>query len=248
MVEVFCYQHHIGKYEDSTRSLSLIQHGAYLRLIHLYYKLVGKLPNDMRALCRMLSCQSKAERDAVAYAVAEFFSVGEDGFLRNRGAEKELQRITKVSEENRRKANAKWLKDKKTHDATALQKHIPKQCREDANSSTHQLINSSTEDISLSVLSKNRFEEWWNIFPKQRIGSKQKALAAYEKALRRATEEEIHDGTKRYAASREVRAGYAKGAAAWLNDDRWTSDYSDQHGKQQRSEEIKQQLQEWVDS
>jgi uncharacterized protein YdaU (DUF1376 family) len=147
MVEIFCYQHHIGKYDDSTSGLSLIQHGAYCRLLQRYYKLVGKLPNDIRAICRMLSCQSKAERDAVAYAVAEFFTVGEDGFLRNRGAEKELQRITNVSEENRRKANLKWLKDKETRNAAALPEHMPRLCPEDANSSTHQLINSLKENI-----------------------------------------------------------------------------------------------------
>ena len=27
-----------------------------------------------------------------------------------------------------------------------------------------------------------------------------------------------------YAASNEVRRGFAKGAAAWLNDDRWATD------------------------
>jgi len=30
------------------------------------------------------------------------------------------------------------------------------------------------------------------------------------------------EGVKNYVGSREVQDGYAKGAAAWLNDDRWT--------------------------
>ena len=33
-------------------------------------------------------------------------------------------------------------------------------------------------------------------------------------------------GTRAYAASEEVKKGYAKGAAAWLKDDRYNNDYS----------------------
>lgn len=228
MSEVFCYQHNIDKYDSATKSLSLLQHGAYLRLIQLYYKTVGKLPNEIKSLCRMLSCQSKAERDAVAYAVAEFFTVGEDGFLRNSGAENELQRITKLSEENRRKANIKWLKEKKTRHAAAKPKHMPEGCRDDAN---YQLSTKNyIEDTPLPPKGEpekiNRFDEWWSVFPKQRAGSKAKARQAYLKALTRDTEENIHEGTRQYSGSDEVARGFAKGAAAWLNDDRWLNDYS----------------------
>jgi len=45
------------------------------------------------------------------------------------------------------------------------------------------------------------------------------------KALTRATEKEIMDGLEAYRTSSEVTRGFAKGAAAWLNDDRWTSKY-----------------------
>lgn len=70
------------------------------------------------------------------------------------------------------------------------------------------------------------FSEFWEIFPKQRIGNQEKAEKAYRKALTRATPEQIHKGLLAYAGSAEVSGGFAKGAAAWLNDDRWTSDYS----------------------
>lgn len=69
------------------------------------------------------------------------------------------------------------------------------------------------------------FEEFWMLFPKQRAGSKAKALAAYRQALKRASHDEIMGGLKAYVESDEVARGFAKGAAAWLNDDRWTCDY-----------------------
>jgi hypothetical protein len=51
------------------------------------------------------------------------------------------------------------------------------------------------------------------------------AFNAYLKATQRASEEEINEAVIRYAGSDEVARGYAKGAAAWLNDDRWKSIY-----------------------
>jgi hypothetical protein len=75
---------------------------------------------------------------------------------------------------------------------------------------------------------KDKFDEFWDLYPKQRAGSKAKAHASYMKVLKekRATEEHLLAKVKEYAKSREVREGFAKGCAAWLNDDRFNSDYN----------------------
>lgn len=98
--------------------------------------------------------------------------------------------------------------------------------------------NSLSPSPSLSLIKKNTkkenqdcmqgFETFWESFPKQRRGSKDKAKSAYTAALNRAPSEEIQKGVVAYARSEEVSKGFAKGAAAWLNDDRWTSDYGPQ--------------------
>lgn len=71
------------------------------------------------------------------------------------------------------------------------------------------------------------FAEFWSVYPKQRAGSKEKALKAYIKAIdeRKAEPPQILNACKCYAESREVLEGYAKGCAAWLNDDRYLCDY-----------------------
>jgi hypothetical protein len=69
------------------------------------------------------------------------------------------------------------------------------------------------------------FLEFWKLYPRQRRGNKQKSHQAWLKALGRSSSGEIITGLHDYLASNEVRDGYAKGAAAWLNDDRWKSDY-----------------------
>lgn len=72
------------------------------------------------------------------------------------------------------------------------------------------------------------FDDFWDVFPRQRRGSKQNAKKAYIKAIKekRATEQQILQGAKNYGQSDEVARGYAKGTAAWLNDNRWANDYS----------------------
>ena len=71
---------------------------------------------------------------------------------------------------------------------------------------------------------QSMFDLFWNNFPSQRKGSKDKAFHAYKKALTRTTEEIIHEAVIRYSTCDDVKRGFAKGAAAWLNDDRWTDE------------------------
>jgi uncharacterized protein YdaU (DUF1376 family) len=226
MKSVFCYQHNIEKYNDDTAGMSLIQHGAYRRLLDAYYKTQARLPQNHKELCRIVGCCGRAEMEAVKYIVLRFFTVGDDGFLRQNGAEKELARILSLSEENRRKAYAKHLKYNKTGVAAAHATAVPEGMPEPCQLSTinYQLRETLTTTTILKAAPEG-FERFWEQFPKQRKGNKEKALSAYRNAIKRSTEEEIHEGTVRYAASDEVLRGFAKGAAAWLNDDRWRNEY-----------------------
>lgn len=72
------------------------------------------------------------------------------------------------------------------------------------------------------------FIQFWSVYPKQRAGNKQKAFSAYKRAIKdgRATAEQINRVAEIYSVSDEVKRGYAKGAEAWLNDDRFNIDYS----------------------
>lgn len=75
---------------------------------------------------------------------------------------------------------------------------------------------------------KEPFDEFWAVYPKQRIGNKDKARAAFVQAVKRTgkTPQEITDKAAEYAASEEVARGFAKGAQSWLNDDRFLRNYA----------------------
>ncbi|MBO4675252.1 MAG: hypothetical protein J5601_04105, partial [Elusimicrobiaceae bacterium] len=71
------------------------------------------------------------------------------------------------------------------------------------------------------------FEDFWQVYPKQRVGNKDKARAAFFAAISRTNTpaEQIIAKAEEYANSDEVARGFAKGAQAWLNDDRYLRNY-----------------------
>ena len=84
------------------------------------------------------------------------------------------------------------------------------------------------------------FMKFWVDHPRDRRGSKAKAWSAWKQALKRASETDILTGHADYCRSDESR-DYPKGAAAWLNDDRWTVNYRALH-----KPTANEQLQDWV--
>lgn len=71
------------------------------------------------------------------------------------------------------------------------------------------------------------FNRFWELYPRQRRGSKEEAFKAWNKALKREdiTPEQILAVVEIYANSDEVKRGYAKGCAAWLNGSCFLNEY-----------------------
>ena len=68
----------------------------------------------------------------------------------------------------------------------------------------------------------SQFEEFWSVYPKR--ADKRTALSAWEKALGRASLEEILDGAARYRDDPNREEAYTKNASTWLNADAWAND------------------------
>lgn len=68
------------------------------------------------------------------------------------------------------------------------------------------------------------FEQWWELFPRYRRGSKGPARKKWLAIVRRkaATHDALLDGVRRYLAAGYGESHYACGAERWLNDERWT--------------------------
>ena len=143
--------------------------------------------------------------------------------------ENEIKSYKKFCKEQKQKIKSYWQKNKIADDTNVLPER---------NNQTEAETKTKAELDNLKKLNKKSepnpkppkpdlFEEFWQIYPKQRIGNKDKARAAFEAAVGRTktTPEQILAKAKEYALSDEVARGFAKGAQAWLNDDRYLRNY-----------------------
>lgn len=78
------YSHHIGDYLSATAHLTLLEHGAYRRLIDVYYIHESPLPADKKQVYRLVGARTREEKEAVDSVLSEFFEVDESGFRQNR--------------------------------------------------------------------------------------------------------------------------------------------------------------------
>jgi uncharacterized protein YdaU (DUF1376 family) len=94
------FEHHIGDYDADTSHLTWAEDMAYTRLLRLYYRREKPIPADVNDAARLVRAVSKAEKQAVAAVLSEFFVLGEDGWHQSR-ADAELERYRRKVEHNR---------------------------------------------------------------------------------------------------------------------------------------------------
>ena len=101
--QVNFYKHHIGDYAKKTVHLSMLEHGAYLLLLHAYYGTEKPLPMD--SLYRIARAHTGAERAAVDSVVAQFWKKTDAGLINGRAfAEIEhASELVVTAQENGRK-------------------------------------------------------------------------------------------------------------------------------------------------
>lgn len=78
------YSHHIGDYLSATAHLTLLEHGAYRRLIDVYYIHESPLPADKRQVYRLVGARTKEEKEAIDSVLEEFFEPSPDGWHQGR--------------------------------------------------------------------------------------------------------------------------------------------------------------------
>lgn len=103
------YEHHIGDYAKDAGHLSMLEEGAYRRLLDAYYTRERALPADLRDCCKLAKAASKAEREAVAYILREFFVLREDGHHQNR-ADEEIVRYADKRSKAKASIEKRWEK------------------------------------------------------------------------------------------------------------------------------------------
>lgn len=99
-----------GDYLKDTGRLTLLDHGAYLRLMLEYYATEEPLPADHAELFVIVAAVSSAEKAAVRKVADRYFPVGADGLRRNARADAEIakaQRRINTARQNGSKGGRK---------------------------------------------------------------------------------------------------------------------------------------------
>ena len=79
------FEFYAGDYLRDTTRLTLVDHGAYLRLLIAYYSEENPLPAELSELYVITCAVSKGDKDAVKRVAERFFPVSEDDGLRHKG-------------------------------------------------------------------------------------------------------------------------------------------------------------------
>jgi uncharacterized protein YdaU (DUF1376 family) len=119
------YPRYVGDYMSKTRSLSMLEHGAYTLLMDYYYSTNQPLDASASVLHRICSAFADTEQHAVASVLHQFF-VLRDGKYYHERIDDELIKRSKISISRKGAAHRRW--DKKqdaiayTSTATATDK------------------------------------------------------------------------------------------------------------------------------
>jgi uncharacterized protein YdaU (DUF1376 family) len=78
------YEHHLGDYMRDAAHLSMVEEGAYRRLIDSYYIREAPIPDDPDQIYKLARATTKTERNAVDYVLRQFFQLAADGWHQRR--------------------------------------------------------------------------------------------------------------------------------------------------------------------
>jgi len=207
-------------YMADTRHLTTTQHGAYLLLLMTAWRMPDcKLPDDDNLLARWAGLDYRNWRKMRPLIIDQFWKKDGHGKLQQNRLLDERKYADSRRRKNAEAGKASALKRKERHSTTVATKPQP-----DSNPHTHTLPIREDKDKSLPSL--KRWQDFKILYPKGRAGNWQKNESAYRSAIKRGfSEDEIYQGLLAYANSDEVARGFVKGAAAWLNDDRFKNTY-----------------------
>jgi uncharacterized protein YdaU (DUF1376 family) len=141
------YEKHIGDYIRDTVSLTMLEDGAYNRLIDQMYQSERPLPLDKKMVYRLARATAPAERKAVDFVLDTFFKLTEDGYEQKR-IRSEIERYQEKQRKAKASAEARWNRSKP--DANALQTHDASNMRTHSDGNAHQspVTSHQTPDIN----------------------------------------------------------------------------------------------------
>lgn len=214
-------------FEAKTSHLTIAEDGAYNRLLRICWMSPGcSMPLDEVWIMRRVRAHTDDEKDIVRTVLAEFFTAANGRYSNARLTQEWLaanDAHAKRKAAGSKGGKAKSLKDKEKTPSNA--QAMPKQPEPEPYTDIKERVTNVTP--KKVDAEPDPFEDFWQAYPHR--GGAKKGKAAARKAWTRATTAkvdrtepaEIIAAARAYHADRQVRSGYAKDPATWINQACW---------------------------
>jgi uncharacterized protein YdaU (DUF1376 family) len=205
-------------YEAKTAHLSLLEDGAYNRLLRLCWSMPNcELPDDDAWIMRRLRVRTDEERDAVLTVLTEYFTRA-NRTVSNKRMKEEFEHATSRHDAARlngmkggRKPKSLETKENDQSNGLADGKRKAKLNKANQNQNQNHINTAQCAD---------RFDEFWQSYPRK--VAKPTAAKAWAKAVKETEPQTIIDGLQRQAPSMAGKdPQYIPHPATWLNGKRW---------------------------
>jgi uncharacterized protein YdaU (DUF1376 family) len=229
------YPHHIGDYLKDTAHLTMVEDGAYRRLIDLYYLHEQPLPAERTKVYRLARAISAAEKEAVDTILDEYFSLAEDGW-RHKRCDEELAKSQEKSQKARTSAAKRWKSEGNANghanaDADAMRTQMPLDMP--SHMPTHSEgnaypITNNQEPIKEKHSSAAAdqmpagFNEFWRTWPNtQRKAAKSECLKRWKVRGLERVAPQITAHVAAMKTSKQWQDGFEPAPLTYLNQRRW---------------------------
>lgn len=147
------WNRHIGDIIRDTVSLTMLEDGAYNRLLDQYYQTERPLPLDKKMIYRLARATSTAERRACDFVIETFFREDSDGYHQKR-CDAEIVAYQEKQRKAQASANARWSKSEgnANADANASSSHNATDMRTHSEGNAHQAPVASSQSPELKTL------------------------------------------------------------------------------------------------
>lgn len=211
-------------YEAKTAHLTLMEDGAYCRLLRLCWMTPGcSLPDDESWIMRRMRAHTEEEKQAVRLVLTEYFKRENERVVNTRLMQEHehAQNRHDAARENGLKGGRKTnpLKNNKNDQSYGLAEKKQTGKLNKANQNQNQNYNNPPTPQGVN----DEFEIFWKAVPRK-IGKGQ-ALKAYRAALKKVGADVLQSGIETYAASVKGKdPQYVAHPSTWLNGERWSDE------------------------
>lgn len=228
----FWYARNPSKFRRKTAHLSLMEVGAYDRLLDWYYENRKPLSDNWVHLHRICGAVAPDEQDAVQSVVREFFVLKDSGW-HNKHADEELAKAAEISEK-RAAAQAEKERQRLAKQGANAPAKAPANAPTDTDTTTRESNKlDSHRARAPEKIDGEEFSEFFKAYPKPTAMGAARSSFTNAILMRGADPKQIINAAKNYAAKEAKRPDdemrYIPNPSKWLDDEC----YKDPHLQEQ---------------